>query len=419
MAYAPEQYIDLFNLLTALRSDERLIVLRQLIKRAAVAGHITQQQRVELAKRLCIKPLSAWKAEEFAHIPEITYPQCAAFLSSYSTIGRFLPQLHTADEAEFAARNADALAAYHCWQEVQEHLSDIDTSWKELAKALELDASFISEHTPAILRFLARNGAAIAMDYVSCQGNPEGFYRILRAELMGQLPLLKYHGDDLTREIEYPISDQQKLSWMTCNEAVSAQFAIAEKDDFFTTMRIGEVPDRTCLHYRKGSQRECLLACFDANKKFLLAYRNGQPVARAMLRLTKAADQLGQGPVRLEFADLRKAETSDEQSTAPQERLVLFLERMYDSGINNEERMQIRRSFIAFTEEKADELNATAYLATEYFPSTAEKNYVTIPCNLFISKSKSGSQYLDSLGGANTISNEGKYHKGVFLTRVE
>ena len=62
-----------------------------------------------------------------------------------------------------------------------------------------------------------------------------------------------------------------------------------ERDDFFTIMRIGELPQRTCLNYADGAYRECLLSCFDSNKKFLYATMGGRPVARAMLRLTKGS----------------------------------------------------------------------------------------------------------------------------------
>lgn len=412
LAYAPLQYLHICNLLTALRTDQRLIVLRQLIKREAVPAAITDAQLHELTSRLCIKPLSEWKNAEFAHLPAITYPQCAAFLSSYSTLGKYLPQMQTADEAEFATRNADALAGYDTWQDVQAHLGDIDATWQELSQKLELDDAFITQHTPTILRFLARNGAAIAMDYVTCQKKPEGFFRILRAELMGQLPLLKYHQDDLNRELDFVISDSCKAAWKNCKEATSGCFHIAEKDDFITTMRIGELPTRTCLHYQRGSQRKCLLSCFDANKKLLMAYRHGRPVARAIIRLTKANPQGKSKTDSLEFADLLNP---SEPAETPKEHLVIFLERMYQEGISEQDVDQIRHAFIALVEEKAAELNALPYLSSNYSTAIGDLNYAAAPAHLYISKSKAGSQYLDSLGGENGPSDEGDYHRCCLL----
>lgn len=65
--------------------------------------------------------------------------------------------------------------------------------------------------------------------------------------------------------------------------------------------------------------------------------------------------------------------------------------------------------------QKAAELGAVSVLARRYVNCYARDQYVSSPFYVYISKSKNGQQYLDSLGGAATTSRKEKYVEGAFL----
>ena len=69
------------------------------------------------------------------------------------------------------------------------------------------------------------------------------------------------------------------------------EWKIWEEDRFLPVMQIGELPDKTCLSYKTGMYRKCLLSCFDSNKKIIYISYQGKIVLRAILRLTKASEE--------------------------------------------------------------------------------------------------------------------------------
>ena len=192
-------------------------------------------------------------------------------------------------------------------------------------------------------------------------------------------------------------------------------FEVAERDDFFTTMRIGEIPEYTCLNYRTGSHRECLLACFDSNKKFLFATLHGKPVARAMLRLTKGRNQGAEGSrSALEFADLRNGPGNTSETPAG-ETLTLFLEAPYTNGLNESDVHLVKELFVQLAVLKAAQLGALPVLSGHYAKEASGIGFTAMRFALYISRSKAGRQYLDSLKGANTTADEDSYKSGRFL----
>ena len=161
-----------------------------------------------------------------------------------------------------------------------------DFFWRENVREVVLikyDAKFIPvsyTHLDVYKRQLQGNDKAI-----------EALRRIVQAELMGQFYALKYFADDLQREIRYPISEVQEAAWKRNLTLERGPFSAEEADDFYFTMRLGELPHSTCLSCWTGSQRDCLLAAFDSNKKMILIRKGEDIVARACIRLTKGAFQ--------------------------------------------------------------------------------------------------------------------------------
>lgn len=69
--------------------------------------------------------------------------------------------------------------------------------------------------------------------------------------------------------------------------------------------------------------------------------------------------------------------------------------------------------------EKAEKLGARLVLSSSYKNVLENKNYVLTNFYMYISASKNGSQYLDSLGGAAGVSDSGSYSCNTFLLEAE
>lgn len=415
LADQPPAYARLYSRLSIPRTDDRLTVLRQLVKRDALTD-LSDEQLDRLALRLSEKPLSHWMKREFSHIDGLKADLCVSCLIEYDRLSRFLPDMRSVSELSFALHRLDSLDPYDCWEAVHASIELLDSDWHILKNVLELDDNFISEYRDAIFRFLVEDGANAALTYAEYLPDPTGFYRIVTAELMGRYTQVKYHADDLSREIQLPVSDIRKQLWMENICRTSDTLVVEERDDFFTTLRIGEIPERTCLSYRSGMHRDCLLSCFDSNKKFLYATQAGCPVGRAMLRLTKGRRNQDGGRKALEFADLRNGSPA---ASEPSEEMVLFLERPYIVGVDGHIKKQIMLEYMKLALNKAMEMNARPVFSRDYAPVASELQCVSMPYYLFISNSKGGCQYLDSLGGSSSASSEGSYRSNLFLMQAE
>ena len=70
---------------------------------------------------------------------------------------------------------------------------------------------------------------------------------------------------------------------------------------------------------------------------------------------------------------------------------------------------------VSLTTQKAAELGVVAVLARKYLGCYERDEYVLAPFYVYISKSKNGWQYLDSLGGAAYTSEKEEYVEHPFL----
>ena len=146
-------------------------------------------------------------------------------------------------------------------------------------------------------------------------------------------------------------------------------FSAEEADDFYFTMRLGELPHSTCLSCWTGSQRDCLLAAFDSNKKMILIRKGEDIVARACIRLTKGAFQRP-ADFDFSFADLAQEQPADKMG-AGDEMLILFLEYIYTSGLNDEEAETTMKMAVSLVTQKAAAIGAVAVAMTAISMSAA------------------------------------------------
>ena len=315
-------------------------------------------------------------------------------------------------------RCLNTVGQYASVAELKENLLHTDADWLALAEHMGLTPEFLEQHRESIIGFLCRNGAYIAETYRTGLGGKqrEAFLRVVKAELMGQLADLKYYEGDLQRELDSPLTARVKAGWPVNLSVTEHGLEVREHDDFFSTMLLGVQPQRTCMSYIDGQYKECLLSSFDSNKKILYATLNGRIVGRAFLRLTKGrltgadvpADNSG-----FTFVDL---EHPDARSERPKERegVTLFLERPYISGVGPEVARRVMRMFVELAGRKASELDTMLVLSADY-RGEAGPGFTWTKYAVYISKSKAGAQYLDSLGGQATVSAEGSYKANRFL----
>lgn len=412
-----EIYVRLYAMLTPLSVDRRLLTLRQLLKYGLVSRHMEGQELEQLARCLLEKPFSEWYRGAFGHIRGLTRRTAMRLLQRYEQLQVFIPELQSEADAIFVINNEAVIAGQKNWTQVRAAVLTMDQDWLDLKQRFSFTDEFVEQYREPVTNFLLRGGSAMVRSlYGYLQGNDkaiEALRRIVQAELMGQFYALKYFADDLQREIRYPISEVQETAWKRNLTLERGPFSAEEADDFYFTMQLGELPHSTCLSCWTGSQRDCLLAAFDSNKKMILIRKGEDIVARACIRLTKGAFQRP-ADFDFSFADLAQEQPAGKMG-AGDEMLILFLECIYTSGLNDEEAETAMKMAVSLVTQKAAAIGAVAVLARCYQGCYDRDQYVGSQFYVYISKSKNGQQYLDSMGGAAVTSHKEQYTGAVFL----
>ena len=288
-----------------------------------------------------------------------------------------------------------------------------DPSWKNLKTELNISDAFVAENKSNIQKFIYEGGAEIMTSFLNRQPKKkEEIRRIVNAELLGKFMELKYHGGDLGREIAFPIKRDTEEIWKEKLLRVDCGWEIWEEDSLLPVMQIGEVPLRSCISYRNGP---IVIVCYPVLmqiKKLYLSNTMVKIVFRAILRLTKGSFVAADERKTIEFVDVT-AKSEPHENKA--EELVLFLERYYQSGLSEQEIRKAVNLTAMLVKEKAEKLGARLVLSSSYKNVLENKNYVLTNFYMYISASKNGSQYLDSLGGAAGVSDSGSYSCNTFF----
>ena len=412
-----EIYVRLYAMLTPLSVDRRLLTLRQLLKYGLLSRHMEDQELEQLARCLLEQPFSEWYRGAFGHIRGLTRRTAMRLLQKYEQLQAFIPELQSEADAIFVLNNGAVIAGQKNWIQVRAAVLTMDQDWLDLKQRFSFTDEFVEQHRESVTNFLLRGGSAMVCSlYGYLQGNDkaiEALRRIVQAELMGQFYALKYFADDLQREIRYPISEVQEAAWKRNLTLERGSFSAEEADDFYFTMRLGELPHSTCLSCWTGNLRDCLLAAFDSNKKMILIRKGEDIVARSCIRLTKGAFQRP-ADFDFSFADLAQEQSAGKMG-ASDEMLILFLERIYTSSLNDEEAETAMKMAVSLVTQKAAAIGAVAVLARRYQDCYDRDQYVGSQFYVYISKSKNGQQYLDSMGGAAVTSHKEQYTGTVFL----
>jgi hypothetical protein len=402
LACLPVSYTQLYNALTLRRVDDLLLTLRQLSGHSLLDVLPTEEAVALLGAKLSIKSLHTWMAEEYGHIQGLTAPIAVRLLVSHEKLAHLIPRLVSESDARLLLHNVDLSADCTTLDAVKHRFIRVDPDWNTLMSLLQLPPEFIQQNYDRVLMFLSLDGPRIALPYHKClkQSKQESFSRVVKAELLGRLHELKYHAGDLQREVDYTLEDGVLPVWMEDSEVSEGGLLAREYTDFFSTMLAGSMPTKTCLDYADGTYQECLLSLFDTNKKILYVSMDGKIVGRAVLRLTKG--RFDDTNALFTFVDLTNQGVCGEHVT-------LFLERIYTSGISDSTVRKAKALLIRLVEAKAARLKALPVLSRYYDDVAVSAGYCKMEYSMYISKSKAGKQYLDSLGGYASASNEASY----------
>ena len=409
---AKEAVIRLYEQLTC-KCDERLLVLRELIKRECVPYSFWKGQIEPLAAALSQKPLSRWIREDFWNIPDLSYGTALWLLVYREQLKGMEKEITMEQQALYLLKDLALVKECDSLSELKEKLILGDVSWRLLKEKLSFSEEFVQNNAARIGNFLFVGGAEIMETFLERQPSKiEEIRRLVTAELLGKFDELKYPSGDLMREIDFEVSEEAEKEWKIDRTFTSKNLVLKEETGLLPVMQIGEIPSYSCLSYRSGLNSDCLLSCFDSNKKFFFIRKNGQVVFRAMIRLTKGSYVGDRMRKKIQFADLSGAGKPKEEEG---EESVLFLERYYEKNLTNEEMDQAVYLVFVAAKEKAKKLGARLVLSCYYQDDVKTKEYIKSNYYLYISKSKNGSQYLDSLYGEASVSDSGDYSSNIFL----
>ena len=409
---AKEALIRLYEQLTC-KCDERLMVLRELIKRECVPYSFWKGQIEPLAAALSEKPLSRWIREDFRNISDLSYGTALWLLVYREQLKGMEKEITMEQQALYLLKDLVLVKECDSLSELKEKLILGDVSWGLLKEKLSFSEEFVQNNAARIGNFLFVGGAEIMETFLERQPSKiEEIQRLVTAELLGKFDELKYPSGDLMREIDFEVSEEAEKEWKKDRTFTRGNLVLKEETGLLPVMQIGEIPSYSCLSYRSGLNSDCLLSCFDSNKKFFFIRKNGQVVFRAMIRLTKGSYVGDRMRKKIQFADLSGAGKPKEEEG---EELVLFLERYYEKKLTDEELDQAVNFAITAAKEKAKKLGARLVLSCYYQDDVKTKEYIKSNYYLYISKSKNGSQYLDSLYGEASVSDSGDYSSNIFL----
>lgn len=414
----PVEYAALYSELQNERVDDRLKVMREIIKRKCLRQDTDISS---LAAKLSLNPLSKWIQTEFVHVKDLDADVAVRLLEKFDKIRHLINDIKSVSEARYVASNAEIFSQYADMDSVRNDTLERDQEWLHLKDVFGFDQKFVQNNKERIMAFLYEDGAHIMWTYyLDVSHKKEELRRLVSAELLGRFKELKYHSDDLDNELDYPITKTAKHIWMENLYDKDGSLCVWEEDGLLPVMKMGEIPSRTCLSYIDGVYKRCLLASHDSNKKVLYVSWNGNIVMRAAVRLTKgmygdANKKNSEMEPQLEFVDLTREEVAEiKPDIKNKEFLVLFLERYYESGIPQRMVGDVMKAVFCLMKKKAEQLGALLVMNTEY-KTWKPEGMVCSDFSMYISKSKAGEQYLDSLNGSNTVDKEGSYKKNKFL----
>ncbi len=210
---AKEALIRLYEQLTC-KCDERLMVLRELIKRECVPYSFWKGQIEPLAAALSKKPLSRWIREDFRNISDLSYGTALWLLVYREQLKGMEKEITMEQQALYLLKDLVLVKECDSLSELKEKLILGDVSWRLLKEKLSFSEEFVQNNAARIGNFLFVGGAEIMETFLERQPSKiEEIRRLVTAELLGKFDELKYPSGDLMREIDFEVSEEAEKEW--------------------------------------------------------------------------------------------------------------------------------------------------------------------------------------------------------------
>lgn len=416
-----ERYYRFYHMLNELKLDTRILITKQLKKNNLLDDFLWDEdldsRLLVLAQKLTQKQIYDWMRQDFGHIDGINLASTMKLLLFSDIYSNYIKDITMVAEAEFLFRNYKHL-------DIKDNLSIsklkntfllLDKSCDVFCKSLNLSTDFVQENLEQIYSFWLQNGMNMVNTFLErttlSNIQKQNLNLIVKAELAGKLKELKYHEGDLEKELLLKIPENLKTAWITNLEVEYSDFTIKECDDFFSTFKVGVVPMKTCLSYEGPMYAHCLLSNFDSNKKIINIFKNNILVGRALLRFTKAV--FGTLAALRKYREVSFTDVTEKLQSEIAEKFIIFLECPYFSKLNEKDELLCIGYLLEFLRKKMNTMdNIQAVFSTDYnsyLNSNKSAIYRKEKCAMYISRSKSEQQYLDSLSGCTSVSDDGKY----------
>lgn len=423
--------IDVFYELMDLSVDKRLRACRELPSLKPLLDTFEYEVLVQKVVNLVlVKPMKKWLNDKDVHIKNATDIQRLFVILAPEMFEKFQEEIKTGSDVEFIIKNQPLLKYAENLDQAKAIYISEDEDCQFMLEDIGVSQEFIKTHQSNIVSFLERDLTnvyrSIHRHGRMSAAQLQNLRLITKAELAGKLEEVKFVNEDFELEIGLAISNKAKSEWRYNRTVASKGFSIQETYDYETTIKMGENPVRSCLSWDNGSYSRCLLSHFDTNKKLLIAKDSkGRISARASLRLTKGSEKYIEVRNLNKLKNLAFKDIDGEEKTAEspkdevKEDLILFLERCYTS-LDGSQAGVVRSQFIKLAQEKANELGAKLVVSDGYnYEVPYDSDFVRKDYFVFISYSKNGYQYLDSLTGQAAESNEGHYRSAEVYVQSE
>lgn len=419
-----ELYLELIK--KESKIDRRLKIFSQLPLLSQDDFKLSNKKKLAsaLSDMLLKKPLDLRISELNNKLLKVTKIQYLKLFFYWDNLSPYIMEIKTGFDIDFVISNIDLIDELKSIEKAKEKQYFSKESFRKISNQLKLNGDFILSNKEGIFAFMDQGLDKVYLELSNntklSSSQRKNLDLLVKAEFANKLKDIKYIDKDFDLEIGISTSPETRTCWKENMSIIGGlNFQYQETDSFNDLIRIGQLPTDTCLNWNNGKYVNCLLSNFDTNKKLLVSIdrRTEKINSRAIIRLTKISNASPEVKNNLSFIDISEVNDSDSgdniSATDVKEELALFLEVTY-SNLDDSQKEIVENQFIKLALNKAKLLNAKLVVSSHYdssvldeFAGVLEEDEVYT----FISYSKNGCQYLDSLSGNATASSEGSYKK--------
>ena len=191
------------------KSDNRLRVIRELIKKDCLIDALEENQVERLAEALSKKPLSRWMQEDLKNILDLRHETAIWILIFLMDFTELLKELTRDNQVYFLLHNQNLLNGCSGLPALMDKLLAQDPSWKNLKTELNISDAFVEENKSNIQKLIYEGGAEIMTSFLNRQ--PKKKEEIRR--------IVNIYGEEDKTELDaMNINDLERLWLSLCPE---------------------------------------------------------------------------------------------------------------------------------------------------------------------------------------------------------